>query len=61
MKMIKSQIVMVLVACIFYSCTKETSTLDELSNISEAENVVTIEQEVLNVVNTHRMSIGKSE
>ena len=58
--MIKSQIVMVLVACIFYSCTKETSSLDGLSNISKAENVVAIEQELLTVVNTHRTGIGKA-
>ncbi len=61
MKMIKSQIVVVIVACILYSCTKETSSLDELSSITEAENVVSIEQEILTLVNAHRISIGIDE
>lgn len=52
---------MVLVVCMFYSCTKETSSIEELSNISKAENVVAIEQEVLTIVNSHRIGIDKSE
>ena len=60
MKMIKSRIVVILIACTVFSCTKESSSITDFQGISEAENIIALESEVLSMVNTHRISIGQT-
>lgn len=48
---------LVLFVCTLASCTKESM---ETANIVEAENIPEIEQELLEVVNQHRLSLGQN-
>ncbi|SDD68498.1 Uncharacterized conserved protein YkwD, contains CAP (CSP/antigen 5/PR1) domain [Pricia antarctica] len=43
--------------CTLASCTKES---EAALNIAESENVTEVEQELLNTVNDHRISLGKN-
>ncbi len=56
MKMRTHVVVFVLFVCTMASCSKETV---EPTNIAEAKNATTIENELLGVVNDHRVSIGQ--
>ncbi|WP_299533261.1 CAP domain-containing protein [Ulvibacterium sp.] len=49
---------LVCLALLSTACTKESDALAEIPNIPEAENVVEVEQELITVVNNHRISIG---
>jgi len=51
-------IALVLFVCTIASCSKESL---ETANIIEAENAKEIENELLSVVNEHRISIGQNE
>jgi len=54
----KHYVALVLFVCILASCTKGT---DGITNIAEGENAKEIEQELLVIVNDHRVSLGESE
>ncbi|AYN65887.1 CAP domain-containing protein [Euzebyella marina] len=57
MKMTRHYFALVLFVCTLASCTKESM---ETANIVEAENIPEIEQELLEVVNQHRLSLGQN-
>lgn len=57
MKMIREFLVLVSFVCTMASCTKEST---ETTNVAEAENVYAIEEELLDVVNQHRLSVGQN-
>lgn len=57
MKMRTHFVALVLFVCTLASCSKES--LDN-TNIIEAENAKQVEQELLAVVNDHRLSLGQS-
>lgn len=57
MKMIRQYLVLVLFVCTMASCTKESM---DTANIIEAKNVPEIENELLDVVNQHRLSMGQN-
>lgn len=57
MKMRKYFATLVVITCGLVSCTKEST---QPATIIEAENSTEIEQELLNTVNEHRVSIGKN-
>ncbi len=57
MKMSLRYTIMVCFVLLATSCTKETYE-EEPGIIPEAENAVDVEQELLNVVNEHRVSLG---
>lgn len=57
MKMRTHLIALTVFVGIFGSCTKESA---EPLNIVESQNVTEVEQELLNTVNEHRMSLGKN-
>lgn len=56
MKMRTHFVALVLFACTLASCSKESV---ESTNIIEAENATIVEQELLGVVNDHRLSLGE--
>ena len=51
-------VALVLFVCTLGSCSKESI---ETTSIIEAENAIAVEQELLVVVNTHRLSLGQPE
>ncbi len=57
MKMRMHFVVFVLFVCTLASCSKEST---ETTNMIEAENVIAIEQELLGVVNDHRITLGQT-
>ena len=57
MKMRTHYIALVLFVCTLASCSKESV---ETTDIIETENVTEIENELLNVVNQHRISLGQN-
>lgn len=57
MKMRMQYIALVLFVCTLASCSKESV---ETIDIIEAENAKEVEQELLNVVNDHRTSLGQN-
>ncbi len=57
MKMRTQFIALVLFVCTLASCSKESL---EPANIIEAENAKEVEEELLGVVNNHRISIGQN-
>ncbi|SHI41132.1 CAP domain-containing protein [Pseudozobellia thermophila] len=57
MKMIREFLVLVSFVCTMASCSKESTGT---ANVAEAENVHEIENELLDVVNQHRLSIGQN-
>lgn len=58
MKMRTHFVALVLFVCTLASCSKESI---ENTSIIEAENAKEVEQELLGVVNSHRLSIGQPE
>ncbi len=57
MKMKKNYFALALFVCVFFSCDKETT---EDTTFLEAENATAVENQLLDVVNDHRQSLGKS-
>ena len=57
MKMRMHLIAITVFTCTLASCTKES---EEPLNIAESQNVTEVEQELLNTVNDHRISLGKN-
>ncbi|WP_373518154.1 CAP domain-containing protein [Pricia sp.] len=57
MKMRMHLVALAVFVCILDSCTKES---DEPLNIVESQNVTEVEQELLNAVNDHRISLGRN-
>ena len=55
MKMRTQYVALVLFVCTMASCSKEAV---ETANIIEAENAIEVEQELLNTVNEHRLTLG---
>lgn len=58
MKMRMHFVALVLFVCTLSSCTKELA--ETTSIIPEAENVEAVEQELLTIVNDHRVTLGQS-
>jgi uncharacterized protein YkwD len=56
MKMRTQYVALVLFVCTLVSCSKESI---ENTSIIEAENATAVEQELLSVVNNHRLSLGQ--
>ncbi len=57
MKMRKHLIALAVFVCTLASCTKES---EAPLHIVESQNVTEVEQELLNTVNDHRISLGKN-
>ncbi len=57
MKMRMHYVALVLFVCTLASCSKEPL---EITSIPEAENAKEVEQELLGIVNDHRISLGQS-
>lgn len=58
MKMRTHYVALVLFVCTLGSCSKESIAT---TSIIEAENAIAVEQELLVVVNAHRLSLGQPE